>query len=121
MRRQILNLRLVTKPINQLKHLRQIFRLIKHPHTHPTDDQTQRNKRYGTIDEQVRAILFLASDEASYITGNVLPVDGGDQGQRLQRKSTREKKRGARPRSSVLSAACRQDETPPILKHYAKR
>jgi dihydroxycyclohexadiene carboxylate dehydrogenase len=36
--------------------------------------------RYGSIDEQVRAILFLASDEASYITGSVLPVGGGDQG-----------------------------------------
>lgn len=36
--------------------------------------------RYGTIDEQVNAILFLASDEASYITGTVLPVGGGDQG-----------------------------------------
>ena len=37
-------------------------------------------RRYGTIDEQVNAILFLASDEASYITGTVLPVGGGDQG-----------------------------------------
>lgn len=36
--------------------------------------------RYGTIDEQVAAILFLASDDASYITGSVLPVGGGDQG-----------------------------------------
>lgn len=36
--------------------------------------------RYGTIDEQVGAILFLASKEASYITGTVLPVGGGDQG-----------------------------------------
>jgi dihydroxycyclohexadiene carboxylate dehydrogenase len=36
--------------------------------------------RYGTIDEQVGAILFLASDEASFITGTVLPVGGGDQG-----------------------------------------
>ncbi|MGJ7918535.1 1,6-dihydroxycyclohexa-2,4-diene-1-carboxylate dehydrogenase [Massilia sp. LXY-6] len=36
--------------------------------------------RYGTIDEQVAAILFLASPEASYITGTVLPVGGGDQG-----------------------------------------
>ena len=37
-------------------------------------------KRYGSIEEQVRAILFLASDEASYITGTVLPVGGGDVG-----------------------------------------
>lgn len=37
-------------------------------------------KRYGTIDEQVAPILFLASDEASYVTGSVLPVAGGDLG-----------------------------------------
>ncbi len=36
--------------------------------------------RYGTVDEQVGAILFLASDEASYITGVTLPVGGGDLG-----------------------------------------
>jgi dihydroxycyclohexadiene carboxylate dehydrogenase len=36
--------------------------------------------RYGTIAEQVSAILFLASSESSYITGSVLPVGGGDQG-----------------------------------------
>lgn len=37
-------------------------------------------KRYATIEEQVGPILFLASDEASYITGSVLPVAGGDLG-----------------------------------------
>ena len=36
--------------------------------------------RYGTIDEQVAPILFLASDDASYITGTVVPVGGGDLG-----------------------------------------
>lgn len=33
--------------------------------------------RLGTADEVVAAIRFLASDEASYITGAVLPVGGG--------------------------------------------
>ncbi|GAB3297822.1 1,6-dihydroxycyclohexa-2,4-diene-1-carboxylate dehydrogenase [Parasphingorhabdus pacifica] len=37
-------------------------------------------KRYGSTDEQAAAIAFLASDEASYITGTVLPVAGGDLG-----------------------------------------
>lgn len=37
-------------------------------------------KRYGTLDEQAAAILFLASDEASYITGMTMPVGGGDLG-----------------------------------------
>ena len=37
-------------------------------------------KRYGTLDEQTAPICFLASKEASYITGSVLPVSGGDQG-----------------------------------------
>lgn len=36
--------------------------------------------RYGTLDEQAEPILFLASDAASYITGTVIPVGGGDLG-----------------------------------------
>jgi len=37
-------------------------------------------KRYGTLDEQASVILFLASDEASYLTGITVPVAGGDLG-----------------------------------------
>lgn len=37
-------------------------------------------KRYGTAAEQAAAILFMASDDASYITGVTLPVAGGDLG-----------------------------------------
>src|SRR5205807_1576940 len=46
-------------------------------------DQTKQSslmKRYGTLEEQAAPILFLASDEASYITGVRLPVGGGDLG-----------------------------------------
>jgi len=34
-------------------------------------------KRMGTPLDVANAVLFLASDESSYITGQVLPVDGG--------------------------------------------
>ncbi|MBT0667335.1 1,6-dihydroxycyclohexa-2,4-diene-1-carboxylate dehydrogenase [Novosphingobium profundi] len=37
-------------------------------------------KRYGTLDEQIAPILFLASDEAGYMTGSIMPVAGGDLG-----------------------------------------
>ena len=46
-------------------------------------EQTRENSlmhRYGTLDEQAEPILFLASDAASFITGTVLPVAGGDLG-----------------------------------------
>ena len=34
-------------------------------------------KRFGQVSDVANAALFLASDEASYITGHTLPVDGG--------------------------------------------
>lgn len=36
--------------------------------------------RYGTLEEMVNPLLFAASDEASYMTGSIIPVGGGDQG-----------------------------------------
>jgi len=34
-------------------------------------------RRFGTVDDVAKAVAFLASDEAGYITGQVLCVDGG--------------------------------------------
>jgi 3-oxoacyl-[acyl-carrier protein] reductase len=33
--------------------------------------------RFGTVEDVAGAIAFLASDEAAYITGQVIVVDGG--------------------------------------------
>ena len=34
-------------------------------------------RRFGTVDDVAKAVAFLASDQAAYITGQVLCVDGG--------------------------------------------
>jgi NAD(P)-dependent dehydrogenase (short-subunit alcohol dehydrogenase family) len=34
-------------------------------------------KRFGKLEELVGAVVFLASDAASFVTGTILPVDGG--------------------------------------------
>jgi NAD(P)-dependent dehydrogenase (short-subunit alcohol dehydrogenase family) len=48
----------------------------------PEDARRRRTERipmgrFGDVDEVARAALFLASDDASYITGHTLAVDGG--------------------------------------------
>jgi glucose 1-dehydrogenase len=48
-----------------------------------SDDAKQRRTaripmgRFGEVDEVARAALFLASDDASFVTGHTLAVDGG--------------------------------------------
>ena len=41
------------------------------------DAQVPLRRRMGTAQDAANAALFLASDEAAYITGVILPVDGG--------------------------------------------
>lgn len=63
------------KPTRQTKQVKAWYQQIV--------DQTIESsllRRYGTLEEQAAPILFLASDEASYLTGLTVPVGGGDLG-----------------------------------------
>ena len=54
--------------------------LVARMHSEATRQNYRRSipmDRYGTADEVAYAATFLASREASYITGHVLAVDGG--------------------------------------------
>ena len=58
--------------------------LIKTPMTDKlTEEQKQTMinqismKRYGTVDEIAGVVSFLASDDASYVTGQVIEISGG--------------------------------------------
>ena len=37
----------------------------------------QADAKFGTVDDVAKAVAFLVSDDASYITGQVLCIDGG--------------------------------------------
>ena len=54
-------------------------RISPHPGDPAYDWQCQQTMlgRVGTVTEVAHAALFLASDEASYVTGAVIPVEGG--------------------------------------------
>lgn len=52
-------------------------RLARTPAAHEAWTQSVPLKRFGTVQDISRAGLWLCSDEASYITGVVLSVDGG--------------------------------------------
>ncbi len=58
--------------------LESFIKLQPDPHAYVTRvEQSTPLARMGTVEEVAAAVVFLASDESSYITGSALMVDGG--------------------------------------------
>jgi NAD(P)-dependent dehydrogenase (short-subunit alcohol dehydrogenase family) len=53
------------------------FRRLSTPQTRAAMQQRLPLRRFGTLDDVARLALFLASPLATYITGTLIPVDGG--------------------------------------------
>lgn len=53
------------------------YNLAKHPELYEQDRLANPMKRFATEQEVAAAMFFLASDEASFITGQTIVVDGG--------------------------------------------
>lgn len=53
------------------------YNLAKHPELYENDRLANPMQRFASEEEVAAAIIFLASDEASFITGQTIVVDGG--------------------------------------------
>jgi NAD(P)-dependent dehydrogenase (short-subunit alcohol dehydrogenase family) len=69
----------MSHPIDQIDGSR-AKQLHKEHDGQMSSGRSRGDERFGTTEKQAAAILFLASDEASYVTGVTLPVAGGDLG-----------------------------------------
>jgi NAD(P)-dependent dehydrogenase (short-subunit alcohol dehydrogenase family) len=67
-------------------------------------------RRVGTVAEVARAVLWLCSEQSSFITGTVLPVDGGQAAASRcpsPRRHRTSRRRPGRPRDGARGRRCR--------------